>query len=141
MDNTSEIKIHWSFWLISVLMLVWNLMGGINFLIQMNPEMIASYRETEQAIIQGRPSWATISFAIAVFGGAIACVVLLLRRALAYYLFIISLLGVILTTIHTLSIDADFSMGEMAGIIFMPNAVAIFLVWYSKYAERKLWLR
>jgi len=141
MDNKSEIKIHWSFWVTGLFMLVWNLMGCINFLIQMNPEMIDSYRDTEQAIIQARPVWATISFAIAVFGGALACVVLLLRRTLSYYLFIVSLLGVIITTIHTVGIDVVFSVGEIIGIIVMPNAVAVFLVWYSKYVEHKSWLR
>lgn len=141
MDNKPEVKIHWSFWVLGLFMLLWNLMGCINFLIQMNPEMISSYRDTEQAIIQGRPIWATISFAVAVFGGALACVVLLLRRALSYYLFIVSLLGVIITTIHTLGIDVQFSGGEIIGIIVMPNAVAVFLVWYSKYVENKSWLR
>ena len=71
-------KAHWSFWVISVLMLIWNLMGCINFFVQMNPDMVASYQETEQAIIKDRPIWATAAFAIAVFGGALGCLLLML---------------------------------------------------------------
>ena len=54
---------HWSFWVMATFMLIWNVMGCINFMVQMNPEMVASYREVEQAIISDRPAWATIAFA------------------------------------------------------------------------------
>lgn len=57
---------HWSFWLISGLMLLWNVAGSANFIVQMNPDMIASYREHEQTLISNRPLWATAGFAFAV---------------------------------------------------------------------------
>ena len=133
-------KAHWSFWIISVLMLIWNLMGCINFFVQMNPDMVASYQETEQAIIQDRPIWATAAFAIAVFGGALGCLLLMLRKSIAFYLFIASLLGVLVTMPHTLGAGIDFGTGELIGIIFMPVAVAVFLVWYLKYTQSKGWV-
>lgn len=131
---------HWSFWVIAIFMLIWNVMGCMNFVVQMNPEMISSYRESEQEIIQGRPLWATIAFAIAVFGGALGCLMLILKKVTAFNLFVASLLGVIVTMIYTLSIGSKFGVGEVIGIILMPLAVAIFLVWYSKYVERKGWI-
>lgn len=133
-------NVHWSFWLISTFMLIWNVMGCINFFVQMNPDMVASYRETEQAIIQGRPIWATAAFALAVFGGAFGCLLLMLKKPVAFYLFIASLLGVVVTMIHTLGAAIDFGVGELIGIIFMPIAVAAFLIWYSKYTQRKGWI-
>lgn len=140
MNDINKSNVHWSFWLISVFMLIWNVMGCINFFFQMNPEMISSYRENEQAIIQGRPVWATVAFAIAVFGGAFGCLLLMLKKSVAFYMFIASLLGVVVITAHTLSIDINFGTGEIIGIIFMPLAVAAFLIWYSKYTESKGWL-
>lgn len=115
-------------------------MGCINFFIQMNPEMISSYRETEQAIISARPLWATVAFAVAVFGGALGCILLLLKNSVSYYLFIASLPGVVVTTAHTLGLGIDFGIGEKIGIIFMPLAIAAFLIWYSKHAENKGWI-
>jgi len=133
-------KAHWSFWVISVLMLIWNLMGCINFFVQMNPDMVASYQETEQAIIKDRPIWATAAFAIAVFGGALGCLLLMLKKSIAFYLFIASLLGVLATMAHTLGTGIDFGTGELIGIIFMPIAVAVFLIWYTKYTQSKDWV-
>jgi hypothetical protein len=121
-------------------MLIWNVMGCVNFVVQLNPEMISSYRENEQTIIQGRPMWATAAFAIAVLGGALGCIILLFKNSVAFYIFIVSLLGVIVTTAHTLGTGIDFGTGEIIGTIFMPLAVAVFLIWYSIYTERKGWL-
>ena len=140
MNNKNVHAVHWSFWVIATFMLIWNVMGCINFFVQMNPDMIASYRETEQAIISGRPAWATGAFAVAVFCGALGCLLLLLRKSASYYLFIASLLGVIVTMTHTLGVGIDFGLGEILGIILMPLVVAAFLIWYSKQAERKGWV-
>ena len=121
-------------------MLIWNMMGSINFIVQMDPEMIAAYRESERAIIEGRPPWATAGFALAVFGGPLGCLLLLLRNFLAFYTFIASLLGVIVTTAHTLSIGIDFGTGEILGIIMMPLAIAVLLIWYTNFARSKTWI-
>lgn len=136
----NENKIHWSFWVICVVTLIWNVLGSINFVVQMNPEMHEAYRETERLIIIGRPLWATVGFAIAVFGGAIGCLLLLLKKSFAFYLFIASLLGVLVTMAHALNLGINFGIGEILGFILMPMIVAIFLIWYSKLAERKDWV-
>lgn len=140
MNDDSAGTVHWSFWAIIIFMLIWNVMGCINFFIQMNPEMVASYRENEQAIITGRPVWATVAFAIAVFGGALGCLLLLVKKSIAFYFFIASLLGVVVTMIHTLSIGIEFGIGEVIGIIIAPLMVAVFLIWYSKYVLNKGWI-
>jgi hypothetical protein len=139
--NTETVgRVHWSFWAIGAVALIWNLAGVINFFAQMNPDVLAAYRESERAIVEGRPAWATAGFAIAVFGGALGCLLLLLRKSAAYYLFIASLLGVIVTMIHTLGVGIDFSLGEILGIILMPLAVVVFLIWYAKRAEGTGWI-
>jgi len=140
MNDDSAGTVHWSFWAITIFMLIWNVMGCINFFVQMNPEMVASYRENEQAIIAGRPIWATVAFAIAVFGGALGCLLLLVKKSIAFYFFIASLLGVVVTMVYTLSIGIEFGIGEVIGIIIAPLMVAVFLIWYSKYVQNKGWI-
>lgn len=140
MNNKTVPGIHWSFWAIGIVALIWNVLGSINFFVQMNPDMLAAFRESERAIIEGRPAWATGAFATAVFGGVLGCLLLLLRKQAAYYFFIASLLGMIVTMIHTLGVGIDFSLGEIFGIILMPLVVAAFLIWYTKWAESKGWI-
>jgi hypothetical protein len=135
--------VHWSFWLIGVVMLIWNVMGIINFFVQMNADALASFPESHRAIVEGRPAWATGGFALAVFGGTLGCLLLLIRKSAAYYLFIASLLGVIVTMIHTIGIAGsiiDLTPFEILLMILMPVIVAAFLIWYSKWAGSKGWI-
>lgn len=136
-------RVHWSFWVIGGIALIWNILGGVNFFAQMNADVVATYPESARAIIEGRPAWATAGFAIAVFGGALGGLLLLLRKSAATYVFIASLLGVIVTMIHTLGIARStitFSPFEILMMILMPLVAAAFLIWYSKQAERKGWV-
>ena len=86
-----NVKPHWSFWVICVIALIWNGMGTINFIMQMNPEMVANFPDAAKSLISTRPEWSTAAFAIAVFGGLIGDIFLILRKALALYLFIASI--------------------------------------------------
>ena len=143
MNGETVAGIHWSFWAIGAVALIWKVMGVINFFVQMNPDVLAAYRESERAIVEGRPAWATGAFAIAVFGGALGSLLLLLRKSAAYYLFIGSLLGVIVTMTHTIAIAGstiDFDPFEILTIILLPLVVAAFLIWYSKQTESKGWI-
>ena len=141
MNDKTAVGIHWSFWVIGTVSLIWNVMGVVNLLVQMNPEMLNAYRESERMIIEGRPVWATAGFAIGVFAGALGSLLLLLRKPAAYHVFMVSLTGVIVTMIHTLGIGIDFSIGEILGFIVMPVAVALFLIWYSKLSVRRGWIQ
>ena len=137
MNDKTVGGVHWSFWAIGAVALIWNVMGGINFFAQMNADALAAYPEAARALIEGRPAWATGAFAIAVFGGALGCLLLLLRKSAAFYLFIASLLGVIVTNIHTLGVagSTEIWVGSV-----MSLAVAAFLIWYTKQAGNKGWI-
>lgn len=144
MDDETVRGVQWSFWAVAVVMLIWNVIGVLNYLGQMNAEMVATYPDSHRAIIEGRPAWATGAFAIAVFGGSIGCLLLLLRKSAATYLFFASLLGVIVTMIHTVRIASstiDYTPFEILLMILMPLVVAAFLIWYSKRAQSKGWIR
>jgi hypothetical protein len=135
-DNTVG-GVHWSFWAIGAVALIWNAAGVMNFFMQMNPDVLAAYPESERAIVEGRPAWATAAFAIAVFGGALGCLLLLLRKSVAKYLFVVSLIGVIVTMIHALGVSGstEIWVGSL-----MSLALAAFLIWYSMQAETKGWI-
>lgn len=137
-ENKAASAIHWSFWLIGALTLIYNLAGVMNFVAQMNADRLAAMPEGYRAIIEGRPAWATGAFAVAVFGGALGCLLLLLRKSAAYYVFIASLLGAFGTMIHTLGIAAPvpFVIGNFVQIV-----ITAFLIWHARWAGGKGWTR
>ncbi len=144
MNDENRGGMHWSFWVIGVLTLLWNALGFVNFLVQMNPEAVATFPESHQAIINGRPVWATGGFGVGVFVGALGCALLLLRKAAANYLFIISLVGIVVTMLHTIRVGTsvvEFTVAEIVVMIILPVLVAAFLVWYGRWSEKRRWLR
>ena len=142
MNDETARGVHWSFWIIGAIALIWNVMGVINLFVQMNPGALASYPESHRAIIEGRPAWATGAFAVAVLGGALGCLLLLLKKSAAFYVFIASLLGAIVQMIPHLDVVGSKIAGpfEIAMMILMPPVVAAFLIWYSKQARSKAWI-
>ena len=137
LGHHEKINIHWSFWVVCIVALIWNVMGCINFTMQMNREMLASYPEAARSLIEGRPLWVTVTFAIAVFGGAFGDILLLCKKSVSFYLFIASFLGVLVTNAHTFTVTSstDIWVGSLMSLM-----VSAFLIWYSKRVERKGWI-
>jgi hypothetical protein len=139
MNDETVGGVHWSFWVISVVALIFNVMGVMNYFVQMSADSLASFPESYRPIIEGRPAWATGAFAIAVFGGSLGCILLLLRKSAAFYLFIASLLGVIVTMVHIFGVAGLSSFEVWMGVL-MQLVVTAFLIWYSKQAESRGWI-
>jgi hypothetical protein len=143
MNDAAVWRVHWSFWAIGAIALIWNAMGIINFFMQMNPATVAAMPEAQRAIIQDRPVWATTAFALAVFGGVLGCILLLLRKAAATYLFILSLFGMIVQMLPYIGMSGStgkLGLVEIAMFMVMPTLVAAFLIGYSKWAAHKRWI-
>ena len=139
MNDKTVGGVHWSFWTIGAVALIWNVMGAINYIVQIDADAIAAMPETHRAIIESRPAWATGAFAIAVFGGALGCVLLLLRKLAGYYLLVASLLGAIVAIAQFHAAAGVGLVGASIGSL-MQLVVAAFLIWYSKRAASKGWI-
>ena len=142
MSDEKVENIHWSFWAIGVVALIWHAMGIMNYLGQMNPESLEAYPDSHRAIIDGRPAWATSGFAISVFAGAIGGLLLLLKKSMSAYLFIASLIGSVVATVHTINVagTVDFTGGEILMMILSPIVFSGLLVWFTKRAESRGWI-
>ena len=137
-------KVPTSFWVISSLAFVWNLMGVMAYIMQayMSPESLAAMPEAEQALYINMPAWATGAFAIAVFGGALGSLLLLFRKRLAISILILSLLGVLVQMAHNFFLSKSFEVYGPGGMIMpvMVIVAAFALVWYARMASAKSWL-
>ena len=125
-----------SFWVVGTLGLLWNLMGCVNFIMQMNPDTLARFPETAQALVASRPVWATLTFTLAVFGGLLGDVLLLLRKDWSVPILIAAFVGSIVTNLHTVEVSVSREMAIGSG---MSIAIAAFIASYARQARYRGW--
>ena len=139
--STSQTKPGTGFWTVSVIALLWNLIGVFFYLQQayMTEADLAALPENQQPLYENIPAWVTGAFAIAVFGGTLGAILLLLRKRGAKTVFVISLIAVIIQMIYNLVLsDALEILGATAAIMpAMVLVIAIFLVVYSNQQIQK----
>ena len=134
-----------SFWLIGGIALIWNLFGMYIYVNQVTatPAGLAAGGYTPEQIdfMMAIPQWATSAFAIAVTTGVVACLFLLLRKALATALFVISLAAVLVQNFYTFALnDALTIFGPAPAVIqAVVIIVAAALIWYARHARNKGW--
>ena len=141
---TNQTKPDTSFWIIGVLALLWNLSGMMTFFMEVfiTPEALAALSDAERALYETTPVWTKVVFAIAVFGGTLGCIFLLIKKTLAIQLFNISLLAVLIQMSYYLILTKSMEVYGSV-VLIMPllvTAIAVFLVWYSKKAMIKGWI-
>jgi len=133
------------FWVVAILALLWNLIGVMSYLssVMISVETLGAISEAERALYTNVPPWVTVSYAIAVIGGSLACVVLLARRRWSTVLFAISLVAVVVQMSHQFFLTAAIEvLGLSAAVVpIMVILVAAWLVWFSSDAGQKGWLR
>ncbi len=140
---TTESAIPKWFSVVAWVAFVWKTLGVAAFAAQMmmTPEMIASLPEAERGLYENIPMWVNIAQGCAVIGGALGTLLLALKKSVAFYLLIVSLVGVCVQMYHSFFIiDSVAVYGP--GSAVMPGSVmliAIALVWLSKDANSKGW--
>ena len=131
------------FMIVAAVLLVWNLVGVMAYIMQvtMSPEVIAALPEAQRQLYENTPAWATAAFAIAVNGGALGCVLLLLKRNLAGLFLQLSLAGVLVQMFHSFFMSNSFEVFGPGGMVMpvMVIVIAIYLVWLAVSAKNRGW--
>ena len=142
--KNSENKPPMWFWIVSVLALLWNLAGAMAYLGQayMSAETLAQMSEAERLLYESQPAWVTGAFAIAVWGGSLGCIALLLKKKWAKPIFSISLLGILAQLSHSFFMSNSFEVYGPGAMVMpiMILVVGIALVVFTNLAIKKKWL-
>lgn len=132
------------FWIVSILALIWNLMGVMAFAAQMamSPEAIAALPEAERELFTNIPAWVNIAFGTAVISGALGCISLLIRKSWAHALFVISICGVAVQMFHSFFMSNSYEVYGPGGTIMpvMIVVILIALIFLAKNSKSKNWL-
>ena len=132
------------FTVVAVLAIIWNAMGVMAYIMQvtMTPEDLAALPAEEQALYAELPAWYTGAFAIAVFGGALGALAMVIRKAAAYPLFMISFVGILVQMVYNFFMSRAVDVYGPGGMI-MPVMVLLFgaaLIRISKTAKKNGWI-
>ena len=132
------------YWLISIVALFWNFMGIIAYLGQayISDDALKMLPEENQLYFSNVPAWVTAAFAVAVFGGFLGAIGLIIRKKWAYFLFVISFLALVAQHVYNFFIQNYIEMtGSQMILPIVTFIVALFLIYFSKLKSQQGVLR
>ena len=106
-------------------------------------EALALLPENERALYGEYPMWTSIVFAIAVFGGALGTLGLLMKRKWAKPLLVLSLIAIVIQMSHSLFLTESMVVYGVAEAVTMPILVvliAIYEILLANKAIRNGWI-
>jgi hypothetical protein len=141
---TTTTKPTTAFWIITVLALLWNIIGVVAYIMQvtMTPEDIAALPENQRAMYTDVPAWATSAFALATWGGLLANILLLVRKKLAGPLFVASFFAILVSMYHSFFMTNMLKVSGASGAILPICIIVIgaFMIFFTRSAAAKGWL-
>lgn len=132
------------FWVIAMLALFWNLLGGVIFLAEVFAQdaMLESMTDEQQAWARATPNWIYFVFAISVGTGIAGSVCLLTRRSVSVLLLTISFVAVLVQMVYTMLIAGGLLVMGPSGAVMPAVVVILSLVWllFARFSQGKGWL-
>ena len=131
-------KTPWHVWLVGIVAVLFNSIGVFDFVMSMarGAEYMASAGMTPEQIAHylDMPGWMTVVWAVGVFGAFLASICLLLRRKLAFPVFVVSLAAFLVSLLHTYVLtNGGAIMGpQMAITSAVIAGLLAFFSWYSR---------
>lgn len=127
---------------VAIVALLWNLIGCAAYLmdVTLTPEAVAAMTPDQQALYAARPMWAVAVYAIAVWGGALGCVGLLMKKRWAKGPLLASLLGLIAQDIALFGMSPVAIEASVYALQGMVLVIAVLLLLLANKATRAGWL-
>ncbi|MEO0611905.1 MAG: hypothetical protein AAFY83_01115 [Pseudomonadota bacterium] len=143
--SSSEEKVPSGFWIISVLALLWNLMGVMAFAseVMMTAEQIAALPDGQRALYANRPLWSLVLFGVGVGAGVLGSVFLLMRQRGALPIFIASFVAIVIYDGYWLFGRGGYAVTPVWGLALIAAVItiAIALIFFARHGARRGWLR
>jgi hypothetical protein len=141
-DATRTVRTPWHLWVVGVIALLWNAIGAFDYVMTetKNAVYMSAFTPEQLAFFYGFPAWVVAAWAIAVWGGVLGALLLLLRRRLAVWVFLASLVAMVVTTFHNyvlsngLEIFRDAGSRGFTAVIF---AIALGLFLYARAMHKR----
>jgi hypothetical protein len=132
--ETDDGRTPWHLWAMGIFALLWSAMGALDYVMTQtgNEAYLSGFTPEQITFFTGFPAWVDATWAIAVWGGVLGALLLLLRRRYAVWVFLASLIAMTITAFQNYALSNGmevmgdaFSLGFTAVIFLL--ALAFFL--------------
>ncbi len=126
------------FWAVGAFLLLWGILGVSMYILEMTMSEAAyleTYGQSASDIRHSVPTWSVAGYAVGVWTGLLAAILLLMRRAWAVPAYLVSLLGAAVGwSWYIFDPRAKAVMGEQGGWIMMVAVFSLcaFSLWWAK---------
>jgi len=130
---TSNDRAPWHLWVVGVLAVLWNCMGAYDYLMTetRNEGYMSGFTPEQLEFFYGFPTWVVAFWAVAVWGGVLGAVLLLLRKKLAAGVLLVSFLSMVVTTIHNFVLSDGLEViGDPFSLVFSAVIFVVALLLY-----------
>ncbi|MEQ8432977.1 MAG: hypothetical protein RIA71_01940 [Oceanicaulis sp.] len=133
------------FYLVAVAAVLWNAMGVFDYIMtqyRVESYMVA-FTEAQLAYFYGFPAWYVAIWATAVFAALAASLLLVVRMKLAAPLFALSAVLFVINAAYIFGFTAALEIMGVGNVVFSAVIFAslIFFWWFSRFSEKRGWLR
>lgn len=138
MSEFGTAKTPWHLWVVGVLTLLWNAVGCFSYTmtrlgkladLDMTPEQIAWFDTF--------PAWANALWAMGVWGAFFGSVLILFKSRWAVTSLVISIIGLVGTTIYQNFMITVPEELQSLGLSLMIWATTLFMMWYAMKMRRE----
>jgi len=135
-DAPRQAHTPWHLWIVGVLGLLWNSVGAFDYVMMQSRSASYMTRFTPEqlGILLNLPRWLVALWALAVWGGALGALLVLVRRGLATRVLLTSLVAMTATAIHNFTSTGGLysTGGTSPAFVLLIFAVALGLWLYAR---------
>lgn len=128
-------------WAVGTIATLWNAMGAFDYSMTQtrNTEYMAQFSAQQLDYFYGLPTWAQGAWAIAVWGGLLASILLLAKKKISVPLFLASLVCALATSIYNYALSNGLEILGTGGLIFAAIIllIALFLYLYANSMKNR----
>lgn len=110
----------WHLWVIGIVALLWNGMGAVDYLMTetQNDAYMSRFTPEQLDFFYGFPAWVVAFWALAVWGGLLGAIFLLLRKRFAVQTFLVSFVAMVITAIRNYVFADGLAVTGGFGLVF-----------------------
>lgn len=135
--NGAGAKTPWHLWVVGVLTLLWNSVGGFSYtMTRLGKLADLGMGEAEIAYFASHPAWANTFWALGVWGAILGSVLILLRSRFAVHAVLVAIIGLLGSNIYQFAMtDIPESLQSVVLPVFIW-VTTLFMLFYASRMTR-----